>query len=159
LCYTKIVPVDEVVTLTLFYREDDQLCRLMLDDAQKAKLDRLWNELHFVTQDALTLVDAFEQIYQFSTQDADPKVWDPMREPVKQHATAFKKLLIDTQPKHVDAVLQFAEHAYRRPMTDAEKNELRTLYAKLLEQELPHEDAVRLTLARVLVAPAFLYRA
>src|SRR5439155_22737852 len=23
LCYTKIVPVDEVVTLTLFYREDD----------------------------------------------------------------------------------------------------------------------------------------
>ena len=32
LCYTKIVPVDEVVTLTLFYREDDQLARLMLDD-------------------------------------------------------------------------------------------------------------------------------
>src|SRR6185369_14778599 len=25
LCYTKIVPVDEVVTLTLFYREDDHL--------------------------------------------------------------------------------------------------------------------------------------
>ena len=36
LCYTKIVPVDEVVTLTLFYREDDHLSRLMLDDAQKA---------------------------------------------------------------------------------------------------------------------------
>ena len=27
LCYTKIVPVDEVVTLTLFYREDHQLAR------------------------------------------------------------------------------------------------------------------------------------
>ncbi len=25
LCYTKIVPVDEVITLTLFYREDDLL--------------------------------------------------------------------------------------------------------------------------------------
>ena len=25
LCYTKIVPVDEVITLTLFYREDDHL--------------------------------------------------------------------------------------------------------------------------------------
>ncbi len=35
LCYTKIVPVDEVVTLTLFYREDDHLARLMLDDAQR----------------------------------------------------------------------------------------------------------------------------
>ena len=46
LCYTKIVPVDEVITLTLFYREDDQLVRLMLDQAQAARLDRLWDELH-----------------------------------------------------------------------------------------------------------------
>jgi len=36
---------------------------------------------------------------------------------------------------------------------------LRGLYRKLCEQELPHEAAIRLTLARVLVAPAFLYRA
>ena len=42
LCYTKIVPTDEVVTLMLFYREDDQLKRLMLDDAQAAALDRMW---------------------------------------------------------------------------------------------------------------------
>ena len=51
----EIVPVDEVVTLTLFYREDDHLARLMLDDAQQAQLDRLWDELHFVSHDALTL--------------------------------------------------------------------------------------------------------
>ena len=31
LCYTKIVPVDEVVTLTLFHREDGHLKRLMLE--------------------------------------------------------------------------------------------------------------------------------
>jgi hypothetical protein len=37
LCYTKIVPVDEVVTLTLFYREDNQLKRLMLDEAQSQR--------------------------------------------------------------------------------------------------------------------------
>ena len=35
LCYTKIVPVDEVVTLTLFHREDDQLARLVLNDAKR----------------------------------------------------------------------------------------------------------------------------
>jgi hypothetical protein len=56
LCYTKIVPVDEVVTLTLFHREDDQLSRLIIDDKQKARLDRLWDELHYVSRDALTLV-------------------------------------------------------------------------------------------------------
>ena len=57
LCYTKIVPVDEVVTLTLFYREDEHLKRLMLNEEQAAELDQLWDELHFVSQDALALVE------------------------------------------------------------------------------------------------------
>ncbi len=159
LCYTKIVPVDEVVTLTLYHREDDALRRLMLDGAQTAEIERLWAELHYVSHDALKLVDAFEQLWQFATQDADPSAFTPMREPIRQRAEEFKKLLVDTQPKHLDAVLKFADDAYRRPLTDAEKAELRGLYRKLRTEELPHEEAIRLTLARVLVAPAFLYRA
>jgi hypothetical protein len=158
LCYTKIVPVDEVVTLTLYYREDDHLVRLMLDDAQRARLDRLWDELHYVSHDAITLVDALEQLIQYATQDADPKVFEPLRKPFSERAKAFRQRLIDTQPRHLDALLEFAGRAYRRPLTDAEKQELRALYRKLREQELPHEEAFRLTLARVLVAPAFLYR-
>jgi hypothetical protein len=159
LCYTKIVPVDEVVTLTLYYREDDHLRRLMLDDAQAAELDRLWSELHYVSYDALKLVDAFEQLWQFATQDADPSAFEPLRQPIKQRAEDFKKLLVDTQPDHLDAVLKFADKAYRRPLTEAEKDELRSLYRKLRAEELPHDQAIRLTLARTLVAPAFLYRA
>ena len=163
LCYTKIVPVDEVVTLTLFHREDEPLSRLMLDDAQAAKLDRLWDELRYVSQDALTLVDAFEQIWQYSTQDGPnapngDKRLEPLREPINQRAAEFKQRLADTQPRHLDAVLEFADRAYRRPLTSAEAAELRGLYRKLRAEELPHEDAIRLTLARVLVAPAFLYR-
>ncbi len=159
LCYTKIVPVDEVVTLTLYYREDDALRRLMLDEKETAQLERLWAELHYVSHDALKLVDAFEQLWQYATQDADPSAFTPMREPIKQRAEVFKKLLVDTQPAHLDAVLKFADGAYRRPLTAAEKDELRGLYRKLREQELPHAEAIRLTLARTLVAPAFLYRA
>ncbi|HZJ16221.1 MAG TPA: DUF1592 domain-containing protein, partial [Chthoniobacteraceae bacterium] len=159
LCYTKIVPVDEVVTLTLYYREDDHLRRLLLDDAQAAVLDQLWAELHYVSQDALKLVDAFEQLWQFATQDADPSAFTPMREPIKQRAEEFRKLLVDTQPRHLDAVLQFAGRAYRRPLSDGESAHLRALYQKLREQELPHDAAIRLVLARVLVAPPFLYRA
>ena len=159
LCYTKIVPVDEVVTLTLYYREDHHFARLMLDDAQAARLDRLWDELHYVSHDALTLVDAFEQLWQYATQDADPKVFEPMREPIKQRAAGFRQRLVDTQPAHLDALLKFADGAYRRPLTDAEKDELRGLYRKLRDEEISHEQAIRLTLARVLVAPAFLYRA
>ena len=75
LCYTKIVPVDEVVTLTLYYREDDQFRRLLLDDAQTAELERLWAGLHFVSHSPLKLVDAFEQLWQYATQDADPSAF------------------------------------------------------------------------------------
>ena len=158
LCYTKIVPVDEVVTLTLFYREDEHLQRLMLDDAQKAKLDRLWSELHFISHDALTLVDAYIQLMEFATQDADPKVFEPMRKPINDRAAAFRAQLLGAEPKHIDALIQFAAQAYRRPLTVAEAAELRGLYRKLREQELPHEEAFRFTLARVFIAPAFLYR-
>ena len=103
------MPVDEVVTLTLFYREDEHLRRLMLDDAQTAALDRLWDELHFVSEAPLKLVDVFEQLWQFATQDADPSAFEPMREPIKQRAAAFKKLLVDVEPRHVQAVLDFAD--------------------------------------------------
>jgi cytochrome c553 len=158
LCYTKIVPVDEVVTLTLYYREDDHLRRLMLNDTEAARLDRLWDELHFVSYDALTLVDALEQLIQYATQDADPKVFEPLRKPFGERADAFRSRLVETEPKHVEAVLEFASRAYRRPLRPVESNGLRALYRSLRDQELPHDDATRLLLARVFVSPEFLYR-
>jgi hypothetical protein len=158
LCYTKIVPVDEVVTLTQYYREDDHLVRLMLDDAERTRLDRMWDELHYVSRDALTAVDALAQLIEYATQDADPKVFTPLRKPFQERAARFRQRLIDTQPRHLDALVDFAARAYRRPLTEAEKQELRELYRKLRHQEVPHDHAFRLTLARVLVAPSFLYR-
>ena len=158
LCYTKIVPVDEVVTLTLFYREDEHLKRLMLDEAQSAELDRLWDELRFVSEAPLKQVDVFEQLWQFATQDAKPEAFEPMREPIMRGAEVFKKQQIEAEPKHVQAVLDFAMQAWRRPLNDPEQSELRALYQKLRQQDLPHASAVRMLLARVLVTPAFLYR-
>jgi len=158
LCYTKIVPVDEVVTLTLFHREDESLCRLMLDASERARLDRLWNELHFVSQDALTQVDAFEQLWQYATQDSDPRLIEPYRKPINERAAAFRKELVETEPRHIESLIAFAPLAYRRPLSTAETQELRELYRKLRKDGLPHEAAIRLTLARIFVAPAFLYR-
>jgi hypothetical protein len=161
LCYPKIVPVDEVITLTLFYREDDQLRRLMLNDAQAAKIDRLWDELRFISQDALTLVDAYEQLYQYATQDRPDvvKSLEPMKQGFLDRAKAFRERMTNAQPAQINAVLKFAEDAYRRPLAANERDGLRALYDKLRAQELSHEEALRLTLARILVAPAFLYHA
>jgi hypothetical protein len=158
LCYTKIVPVDEVITLSLFYREDDQLCRLMLDDQQHTRLDRLWDQLHYISQDALAEVDAFEQLWQYATQDGDPSTLEPLRKPILDRAAAFRQRLMDTQPRHLDAVIAFAEQVYRRPLAARERSDLSALYTTLRDRELPHEEAIRLLVARVLVSPDFLYR-
>jgi hypothetical protein len=158
LCYAKVVPVDEVITLTLFHREDDHLRRLLLDDAQAARLDRLWDELRFVSQDALTLVDAFQQLLEYASQDADPKVFEPLRKPIQDRAAAFRQALLDAEPRQLDAAIALAERAYRRPLQAGEADELRGLYRRLRGEGLPHDDAWRLVLARVLVSPAFLYR-
>ncbi len=159
LCYSKIVPVDEVVTLHLYYRQDEHLKRLMLDDAQTLELDRLWDELFYVSQHPFLQVDAFLQKIEYASQLGDPKPYEIFRQPLMSAADAFRQRLIDTEPKHLKAVLTFADQAFRRPLTDGEAKILRGLYRKLREQELPHEDAIRLTLARVLISPAFLYRA
>lgn len=163
LCYTKIVPSDEVVTLTLFHREDEPLARLMLDDSTKEKLDALWEELHFVSQDALTLVDAFEQIWQFSTQDGPDKPngdkrLAPLREPIVRRAEAFQQVLLRTEGRHLEAALEFAARAWRRPLKPGEEKALRGLYDKLRKEALPHDESIRMLLARALIAPAFLYR-
>ncbi len=158
LCYTKIVPVDEVVTLTLYYREDDHLKRLMLSEAETAELDRLWDDMHFVSQDPLALVDAYEQLWQFATQDADPSAFTPMKDGIMQRADEFRKLMKDTEPVHVQAVLDFADRAWRRPVSESERDQLTQLYQKLREQELSHDAAIRMLLARVFVTSAFLYR-
>ena len=163
LCYTKIVPSDEVVTLTLFHREDHALSELMLDADQKNQIDRLWAELHFVSQDALTSVDAFEQIWQFSTQDGPDKPngdkrLAPLRDPILKVAAAFKQRLVETEPVHVQAALDFAARAWRRPLAAKEQVELRSLYQKLRKEGIPHAESIKMLLARTLVAPAFLYR-
>ena len=160
LCYARIVPVDQVVTLVLYHREDEHLKRLMLDDAQAAELDRLWDQLTFVSHEPLELAVAFEQIAEFATQDRPDLVtaFAPLRTPINERADAFRRRLLETEPVHVDAVLEFAGRAWRRPLTDAEQQDLRALYRRLRDSQMPHEPAIRLTLARVLVAPAFLYK-
>ena len=62
------------------------------------------------------------------------------------------------EPRHLDAVIALAGRAYRRPLPRAETSELRGLYRTLRGEGIPHDEAIRLVMARVLVSPAFLYR-
>ena len=160
LCYHRIVPIDEAVTLTLYHREDGPLKRLFLSDAESAALDRLWDELFFISREPVLLQSAFEQIYEYATQDRPDmvKAFTPMREPIRQRTAAFREREVASEPAQLEAVLRFAGKAFRRPATRDETQELRELYTTLRSREIPHTEALRLTLAKVLVSPAFLYR-
>ncbi|GIT38418.1 MAG: hypothetical protein Ct9H300mP7_3390 [Verrucomicrobiota bacterium] len=159
LCYPRIVPVDEVVTIALYHREDEPLQRLMLDEAGKTELNRLWDELIYVSKEPFKLVVSHEQNAAFATQDRPGMVvaFAPMRDPIRKQANAFRKRLEADEPKHLYEVLQFADRAWRRPLTGEEQGGLRMLY-RVSRAGNSHEKAIQLTIARVLTSPAFLYR-
>ncbi len=159
LCYPQIVPVDEVVTVALYHREDDHLKRLMLDEAQGKRLDRLWEELWFVSQEAAKVEVGYKQFMEYVTQDGDVRLFEPLRKPIADRAAAYRKELLATEPVHVGKLLEFAARAYRRPLQSNEQTALKALYARLREEGLDHDAAFRLLMARVLMAPAFLYKA
>lgn len=147
LCYARIVPVDEVVTLTLFHREDEPLRRLMLSEAEAAELDRLWDELLFVSEAPLKQVDAYEQLVQFATQDRPDLVEEfaVLREGFEQAAAAFQARQTAAVTAQKQAVIDFASRAWRRPLRPAEIDALRAFEPRLM-------------LARVLASPSFLYK-
>ncbi|MEZ6065996.1 MAG: DUF1592 domain-containing protein, partial [Planctomycetaceae bacterium] len=160
LCYARIVPVDEVVTLQLYYREDDQLQRVMLEEAERLELDALWDELLFVAQEPLALEVAFEQLSEFATQDRPDlvKAFEPARTRVVERARAFEARLGSLEPMQLASVCDWAARAWRHPLTDEQRGGLVSLYDSLRASGIEHEPALRLLVARVLTAPDFLYK-
>ena len=99
---------------------------------------------------------------------ADPNVKnDPIApEAIREHFNgidgtlrAFEKLHAAAEPKHLDALLKFAARAYRRPLSKAERDDILTYYHALREKNnLTHEEAVRNSIASILMSPDFCYR-
>ncbi len=70
-----------------------------------------------------------------------------------------EQLRVASEPTHLKTLETFAQRAYRRPLTSAEREDLRAFYqACRKENGLDHEDAMRDCVARVLVSPKFLFR-
>jgi mono/diheme cytochrome c family protein len=63
------------------------------------------------------------------------------------------------EPAQLEALRKFAARAYRRPLTRAEGDELIAFYRSLREKNhLSHEDAIRDSVASVLLSPHFAYQ-
>ena len=157
MCFARIIPVDDHVTLLLFHREDEPLGRLMLEEAEQARLDRLWDELLYVSREPVELEGVLQGILTLDNNDITQKA-KPFRATIAKRAAEFRGQLVETEPVHLDALLEFISRAYRRLLTKDESQELRMLYQALRNQPMPHEEAFRLTLAKALASAAFLYR-
>lgn len=94
--------------------------------------------------------------------NADPVVVEAIREHFRrtqENVRAIEKVRKEAEPTHLEALLDFARRAYRRPLTPAERNDILGFYRTLREKEgLSHEDAIRDGIASVLMSPNFLFR-
>jgi Protein of unknown function (DUF1592)/Protein of unknown function (DUF1588)/Protein of unknown function (DUF1587)/Protein of unknown function (DUF1595)/Protein of unknown function (DUF1585) len=92
----------------------------------------------------------------------DPVAPEAIRDHFERVNTTLRSLEkehADAEAKHLDALLKFAAHAYRRPLSQAERDDLLAYYHTLREKnQLSHEDAIRDSIASVLMSPDFLYR-
>ncbi len=70
-----------------------------------------------------------------------------------------EKSRLAAEPSHLDSLVSFAERAYRRPLLMAERDDLIAFYQRLRKQDgLDHEEAIRDSVASVLMSPHFCYR-
>ncbi len=159
ICYPHIIPVDEVVCLKTFHREDEPLIRLFLNDAQTQQLERLWEQHRFITKFPLVENEYLPLFIGFVTQD-QPKemveLFEGKRPEFQQRAEAFERDFNAAASSQLKQLYEFSSQAYRRPLLLEEQRELETLYQTLRNKGVPHEEAFRSLLARILVSPSFL---
>ena len=71
----------------------------------------------------------------------------------------IESMRVDAEPHHLEALLGFAARAYRRPLSQSERDGLNAYYHKLRkDSELSHEEAVRDSIVSILMSPDFCYR-
>ena len=181
-----------------YFRDDQPLYELLLDETQKAALDRMWREMDFVASINIRTYIEFAKLGTRGTRDdfkdgepevkeieveqiiAEPKVRkleaDYLRvakegDPVAIGAvkeffhTANRGLRWVQQarrtaePSHLQALLDFAGRAYRRPLAPADRADLLSFYRDARERyHLDHEGAIRESIVLILTSPKFSYR-
>jgi len=182
-----------------YWRDDQPLQELILDDKGRKELDDLWIEFDYIGDHTMrTYVQYyFNQSGEvqgkgresgtarpsdkevsapaviFGLRDAYVAKFnaDTSNDPVALGAIEYhfkwvndtlrfvEKLRIDSEPRHLDALLAFAARAYRRPLTQSEREQMLAYYGSLRQKDgLTHEEAIRDSIVSVLMSPKFCYR-
>ena len=86
--------------------------------------------------------------------------WMPVHfDTINSTLRSLEKMRIAAEPAQLEALVKFAGRAYRRPLTKAERDGLIAHYHQLREKGgLSHEDAIRDSIASMLITPEFFFR-
>ncbi|MSQ94235.1 MAG: DUF1592 domain-containing protein [Gemmataceae bacterium] len=183
-----------------YFRDDQPLCDLILDERGRREIDALWHELNFMTlapmrqyADFIFFERAepprfmFEAEFDFArSEDKDctseakmarlaklylakarkQKAGDEALKAIETYFAGMsaeirkvERARLAAEPSHLDALVNFAERAYRRPLAKAERDDLLAFYRQLRKQDDPgHEEALRDVITSVLISPHFCYR-
>ncbi len=158
-------------TSVKYHRDDRFLVENILDDNNRRRLDQAWTDLlgSFAYHDAW--LNLLAEKYQFDLAGAgiaklSDRQIDQLPADVRPYVRQLQKeyqqvqaALVHAQPGHLQDLLKFADRAWRRPLQPREQQDLASYYQSLLrEADLDHRQAIRATLARILMSPNFLYR-
>ena len=162
---------DAFVNNVKYQRTDAFFTKYLVDDTDRTRLDHAWHDLlgSWPYHDAYLGVLAEHYRVKLPSPriaDLDDAQVAALPAEMRPHATMLRtgyatvtQAMRRAEPGHVDDALAFASRAWRRPLTAAENTRLRDFYARTKkENTLDHEGAVRALLARILVAPEFIYR-
>jgi hypothetical protein len=160
ICYPQIIPVDEVVCLKQYHRDDEPLVRLFLNEAERRELDGLWEEHRFISQWPIAEEKYLPLFIGFVTQDQPKEMvtyFEAMREPFHKRAVEFQREIDAGAQRELEWLIGFAGRAYRRPLTGEEAAGLRAFYEKVQQGGASGDEAMRSVLARILMSPSFLF--
>lgn len=159
-------------TAIKYHRDDRFLVEYILDDQAREELDIAWTDLltafEYHTAFLRFVQEKFEitadnESFEIASRKTEVKLSETDRAIVQGLREEFVEMqlrLLSAESRHVEDALRLAERAWRRPLVEAERSRLRTFYHDIRGSgQLDHTKAIRALLARILVAPAFLYHA
>lgn len=161
--FQPVIPRDAQGSVFLYRREDAPLRRLLLDEAGRAEIDRLWSELEFVSEQALATPIAYEGLVQYYRKPNDGArimffYIQEFERQIREEEQAFLAAQVAAEPRQLESLLSFAARAWRRPLEQGEREAILSSYRADRAEGVKHAPAFRAALARVLSSPWFLYR-
>jgi hypothetical protein len=180
-----------------YWRDDEPLQQLILDEKGKKELDKLWTEFDFYANhtartfiqfyfnqsgevqgggpesgrprpvgkevtDSSVIAGIRDQYIALAKASDNPvaAAWMPVHfNNIDSTLRSLDKMRLEAEPAQLEALVNFAARAYRRSLTKAQRDGLIAYYHKLREKgALSHEDAMRDSIASILISPEFFFR-